>query len=269
MSSVRTYLLCALVLGFMLPAEVQATPPGAMRQVQPAGKLRVKARAARRWAVKKLWQVRRKVKFERRVRRARDRFLATPAGKRVRRVVKKTRRLTRAVRGQLTHTADRIEGRLPPGSRRARLFGRLRRYSPVSLPAFSYRKFKQDPVFLGAYKGFSLTAGYVAPPLMLKMGAGVTASLLVPSLILTPLDLGLVFGREHQLKKRRNPGQTLRQTARELGREYREFAHQQRDRNRRYYDIYTRRFWGKGKGAGEVRTSASAPGAAGRPASSP
>ncbi len=198
--------------------------------------------AKRRWVAKQIQRVRHKVHFEKRLKRAKDRIKVTRLGKWGMRLRKKGRRLGRAVRGQLTYTADRLENRLPAGSRRARLFRKVRSVSPLSLGAFSYHKFKQDPVFLGAYKGFSWTFAKVGPPVLLKLGAGVTTSLLLPALIGVPMDLSFILGREHQLRKRQNPQQTLGQTARELSGDYKEFVENRRQQNRRYFKVYTKRF---------------------------
>ena len=245
------HIVClTLLLGFSCPAPAQAWPSsrgdrraGVHQQKKIFNRSATKG-VKRRWVINKVQRVRHKLHLEGRFIRAKKRFKATPLGKRTARVTKKIRRLSRAARGQLTHTADKMESRLPPGSRRARAFARVRSLSPLSLGAFSYRKFKQDPVFLGAYKGFSWTFGRVAPAVMLKMGAGVSASLLIPGIVGSAMDFGLIFGREHQLRKRQNPDQTLRQTARGLVGDYRSFVDKRRVQNRRYHKVYSRAIFG-------------------------
>ena len=233
------HILClALALGILCPDTALAGP-----RIHPSGQRQVKKKSVRRWVVKKTLQVRRKLRVEKRLKQAKVRFKKTRLGKRVARVTKKTRRLVRATRGQLTFLADGIEGRLPQGSRRARAFRKLRDYSPMAVPACSYHKFKQDPVFLGGYKGFSWTFAKVAPAVMLKVGAGVSASLVVPAIIGNVMDLTMIFGREHQLRKRLNPEQTLRQTAKGLGKDYRGFVENRRQQNRRYHKAYTQRMF--------------------------
>ena len=240
----------ALLLGLLCPAPAQAWPSsrGDRRAGLYQQKRTLKGAAAkgakRHWVINKVQRVRHKLHLEHRFIRAKKHFKATPLGKRTARVTKKIRRLGRAVRGQLTHTADKLESRLPPGSRRARAFQRVRALSPLSLGAFSYLKFKQDPVFLGAYKGFSWTFGKVAPAVMLKMGAGVSASLLIPGVVGGAMDLGLIFGREHQLRKRANPDQTLRQTAKGLVGDYKTYVEKRRTQNRRYHKVYSRAIFG-------------------------
>lgn len=206
----RHIFLCALALALICPAPALARPG-----------LRIKQR------------------FEQRFEQAKTRFNHTRMGKKVFRVRKKARRLGRAIRGQITHTADGLELRMPRGP--ARLFHKARAYSPLSMGAFTYKKFKQDPVFLGSYKGFSWLFGKVGPPVLFKMGAGLSTSLLLPSLIGVPMDLGFIFGREHHLRKRANADQTLRLTARQLTGDYRDFVDHRRQQNRRYYEVYTKR----------------------------
>lgn len=244
------HIICfALFLGLLCPSPAQAGPWSRTDQRAGVGrqsrihKRPVEKGAKRRWVVNKVQRVRHKLHLERRFIQAKKRFKTTPLGKRTAKVTKKVRRLGRAVRGKLTHTADLFEHRLPPGSRRIRAFQKLRSLSPLSLGAFSYHKFKRDPVFLGAYKGFSWTFGKVAPAVMLKMGVGVSASFIVPGVVGTAMDLALILGREHHLRKRQNPDQTLRQTAKGLLGDYKVYVEKRRQQNRRYHEVYTRRIF--------------------------
>lgn len=141
-------------------------------------------------------------------------------------------------RGQMTLLADRIELNLSP--KYAGLFHRVRAFGPVALGTFAFRKFRQDPVFLAGYGTISMGLSNLQVPLLLGLGFSPLLTLGVRFITGTPVDLGVLWWRQHRQRKRQDPNLTPMGTLRQLTGEYRTYAEHRRSRARRFmrWDTY-------------------------------
>lgn len=165
---------------------------------------------------------------ERVARGVRDRGLQLKDKLEKTRVVRVARALSEHTLARLYGLGDRIEQALP--GRLGKAFGRMRLYLPLGLMDYAVHKFKRDPAFLGGYAALSATVGHLRYPLLLGMGVSPAMAFAAGMVVGLPLDLTVLTLREHVLRRRDHPDQTLRQTISELHREYERFA---RHRKRR------------------------------------
>lgn len=136
------------------------------------------------------------------------------------------------LRGKTTLLLDRVERNLSP--RLAHVFHNARNLNPFSLVGFACRKLARDPVFLSAYGAWSLGFASLQLPVMLGLGFGLTAAIGVRAATGLPVDLAVLWWRQHQLRKRADPGATPLGTLRLLGSQHSAFAERRRRRSRRF-----------------------------------
>jgi hypothetical protein len=142
------------------------------------------------------------------------------------------RYLSWQARGRMTLLADRIELNLSP--KYAGLFHRVRTFNPVTLGTFAFRKFRQDPIFLAGYGTLSMGLANLQVPLLIGLGFSPLLALGVRAITGTPVDLGVLWWRQHRLRKREDPSLTAMGTLRQLTGEYRTYAGHHRSRARRF-----------------------------------
>ncbi len=231
--SVFLALLCVMTLQLPLASEALARE-GALRRTQGKG-LRLKARY-------RLARVRvkgatrkgiRKLRLPARYRGAKRKIAASKTGRTLARMGRGLVRARNSLGGRMTHCADACERKLPPLL--ARGFHRVREHNPLGLWSYTWKKFRQDPVFLGTYGGVSTGLNKLATPLMLGAGCGATASMFIPDLVTIPLSLAVITAREHHLRKDRS--RTYGGTVRHMVQEYRD---QTRERRQFYREVYAK-----------------------------
>lgn len=134
--------------------------------------------------------------------------------------------------GKVTLVADRMEERLTGRSKR--VFSALRLFSPITMTSYTVQKFKQDPAFLGIYGAVSYTVSNALVPALMAVGFGAGAALGIKLLTGTPIDLGVLTARQHQLYKRKGETRGVRETLRKMKAEYVEHAVMRRENNRQF-----------------------------------
>ncbi len=134
-----------------------------------------------------------------------------------------------ATAARCTQLADRVQASLP--TTLVPTFEKARLLSPLTLSSYAVKKFREDPVFLTGAGIGTMAAGYVALPAMVGLGVNPAAAFVIKQVVETPIEVGLIAWRQHELRSDRS--QTLLGTLRGLGREYRAFATERREQNRR------------------------------------
>jgi hypothetical protein len=141
--------------------------------------------------------------------------------------------LSRAYRnlgGALTWLGDRIESNTPTTGRR--VVNRLRALNPLSLTSFALQKFKQDPWFLSIYSTWSFGFSNSTFPLALALGATLPVAGAIRIASGVPVDLAVLYWRQHHLMKKKDPNVTWGDVRKHLGKEYGEFVVKRRQENR-------------------------------------
>jgi hypothetical protein len=132
----------------------------------------------------------------------------------------------------MTLLADRIELKLNP--KFAGLFHRMRAFNPATLGGFAFRKLRQDPVFMAGYGTWSMGFSALQMPIMLATGFNPVLTLGVRLIAGTPVDMGVIWWRQHVLRKRKDPSLTPMGTLRELTGEFRTHVGHRRVKARRF-----------------------------------
>lgn len=99
----------------------------------------------------------------------------------------------------------------------------VRTYSLSSIAAYSLSKVASDKKFLGTYFAASSVYSYGVMPAATALGLDPVLSGVLNA-VTTPLTLGVIVLRERHLRKQAGEELSLKDTARTIGNEYREFA---------------------------------------------
>ena len=125
------------------------------------------------------------------------------------------------VSAKMTRTLDGWQARAPPLV--ARSMSALRTYSLPSIAAYTFSRVKNDKAFLGSYLvGKSVVANLVLPGAVAIGMDPVLATIL--SALTAPITVGVIVLRERHIRNAAGESISVTETAKLIGREYRDFA---------------------------------------------
>lgn len=127
---------------------------------------------------------------------------------------------------KITRTLDGWQARAPPWL--ASSMSALRTYTLPSIAAYTFSRVKNDKAFLGTYLVSNSIVSNVLLPASIAIGMDPVLSAVLNALT-TPITIGVVVLRERHNRLKAGESITVKETAKLVGREYRDFAKARRE----------------------------------------